>query len=185
MKKQAGIAFADTTQATGWQRFVMRMRLSVIGNNPVVILVSGIFHFCLIVCPLFLLPHVLLLEGGTGIRLWAWPEAVSHVLTEIVLLCGVFFLLRRLFVERVRAISSLRDYFFLILTLAPFLTGYLAYYQVYDYDFMLLLHMLSAEILLIVIPFTMPVHMVYFVAARFFQKSEYSLRAVNRKPVQS
>ncbi|MEM5790418.1 MAG: hypothetical protein AAGU11_24110, partial [Syntrophobacteraceae bacterium] len=58
------------------------------------------------------------------------------------------------------------DYFLLLLTMAPFVTGFLAYRQIGPYEVMLIAHILTAEILLIAIPFTKLGHAVLFFFTR-------------------
>jgi len=54
-----------------------------------------------------------------------------------------------------RHISGFEDYLVWALTLAPILTGYLAYHRLLlPYDAMLGVHILSVELLLVVFPFT-------------------------------
>jgi hypothetical protein len=93
-------------------------------------------------------------------------------MTVIVLLCGLFFLGRRLFLARVRVLTTAYDYLMLLVTMAPFLTGFLAYHQWFDYRTLIFLHILAGEVMLIVIPFH-GWHMIFFLY-RFFIDSEYS-----------
>ena len=137
-------------------------------------IVTSIFHVCLIAAPLFLLGHNILLNQSWGLSLFSLPESFSDVLTLVVLIGGAYFLGRRLFLARVRAISSIYDYIILLIAVAPFLTGFLAYHQWLDYRTVIFLHILSGELMLITIPFTKLGHMLFFFLYRFFIGSEYS-----------
>ena len=143
-------------------------------TEPVLTIVTSVFHVCLIAVPLFLLGHNILLDQSWGLSLFSLPESLSDFLTFIVLVCGVYFLYRRLFLARVRAISSVYDYLILIIVIAPFLTGFLAYHQWLDYETIIFLHILSGELMLITIPFTKLGHMLFFFLYRFFIGTEYS-----------
>jgi hypothetical protein len=66
------------------------------------------------------------------------------------------------------------------LVIAPFLTGFLAHEAIYDYNILIFLHILSAEILLILIPFSKFFHMVFFFIGRFLVINEHSLGTPNR-----
>jgi nitrate reductase gamma subunit len=81
-------------------------------------------------------------------------------------------LLRRVAKPEVRILTTGWDYFLILLTIAPYLTGFLAKHQAGDYETMLTLHILLSEILLIVIPFSKLGHMVLFFATRFVIGSE-------------
>ena len=137
-------------------------------------IVTSVFHVCLIAAPLFLLGHNILLNQSWGLSLFSLPESFSDVLTLVVLIGGAYFLGRRLFLARVRAISSIYDYIILLIAVAPFLTGFLAYHQWLDYRTVIFLHILSGELMLITIPFTKLGHMLFFFLYRFFIGSEYS-----------
>ncbi len=118
--------------------------------------------------------HNILLDQSWGFSLLSLPESIADVLTVVVLVCAAFFLSRRLFLSRVRAISTFYDYLVLLIAVAPFLTGYFAYHQWFDYDTVMTLHILAGEIMLITIPFTKLGHMLFFFLYRFLIGSEYS-----------
>jgi len=143
-------------------------------TDPVFTIVTSVFHVCLIIVPLFLLGHNILLDQAWGFSLFSLPESLSDFLTFIVLVCGVYFLYRRLFLARVRALTTAYDYITLLIAIAPFLTGFLAYHQWVDYETTILIHILSGELMLITIPFTKLGHMLFFFLYRFFIGTEYS-----------
>lgn len=143
-------------------------------TDPVLTIVTSVFHVCLIIAPLFLLGHNILLDQAWGLSLFSLPESLTNVLTWVVLISGAYFLSRRLFLTRVRTITTAYDYLVLLIAIAPFLTGFLAYHQWLDYNTVILLHILSGELMLITIPFTKLGHMLFFFLYRFFIGSEYS-----------
>ncbi|MBI4633196.1 MAG: hypothetical protein HY742_04835 [Deltaproteobacteria bacterium] len=149
-------------------------------TDPLMMIVTSAFHVCLILAPIFLLAHNVLLDQSWGIGLWSFPESFTDWLTIVVLICVAFFLMRRLFLARVRAITSFYDYFVLLIAAAPFLTGYLAYHQWFDYRTVMILHILTAELMLITVPFTKLGHMLFFFLYRFLIGSEYSFTRGSR-----
>jgi len=96
------------------------------------------------------------------------------MLTACVIICGIIFVLRRLLSDRVRSITTPYDYVILCLAMLPFVTGFLAYHQLFNYQIMVIAHMISGELMLIAIPYTKLVHMIYFFLNRCFIGSEYS-----------
>jgi hypothetical protein len=62
----------------------------------------------------------------------------------------------------------------LLIAVAPFLTGYFAYHQWFNYDTVMALHILSGEAMLITLPFTKLGHMLFFFLYRFLIGNEYS-----------
>jgi nitrate reductase gamma subunit len=143
-------------------------------TDPLVTIVTSVFHVFLILVPLFLLGHNILLNQSWGLSPWSLPEFITDILTLVVLICVAFFLGRRLFLSRVRVITSLYDYAILLIALAPFLTGYLAYHQWFHYDTVMTVHILTGEVMLITIPFTKLGHMLFFFLYRFLIGNEYS-----------
>jgi len=143
-------------------------------TDPLVTIVTSVFHVFLILVPLFLLGHNILLNQSWGLSLWSLPESITDILTLVVLICVACFLGRRLFLSRVRVITSLYDYAVLLIALAPFLTGYFAYHQWFHYDTVMTVHVLAGEVMLITIPFTKLGHMLFFFLYRFFIGNEYS-----------
>ena len=154
---------------------------SVLASQPVLISVSILFHLLLFIVPLFLLAHNHLFERAVGLSLGSLPVPISDFLTSLFLICCLFFLSRRLFLKRVRAISSLSDYIILALVTIPFLTGYLAYHQIVDYKFIITVHMLAGEVMLVAAPFTKIFHMFFFFVGRFVLLNEHTLGSGSRK----
>jgi nitrate reductase gamma subunit len=143
-------------------------------------IMTSLFHVCLVVTPLFLLGHNILLDQAVGVSLWSLPEWMTDRLTLITLICAAYFAGRRLFLARVRILTTAYDYFILLIATGPFLTGYLAYNQWFDYPTVMTLHILSGEAMLIILPFTKLGHMLFFFLYRFFIGSEYSFARGNR-----
>ena len=143
-------------------------------TSPLVTVVTSVFHVFLILVPLLLLGHNILLDQSWGLSLWSLPESVTDILTLVFLICAAFFLGRRLFLSRVWAITTLYDYVILLIAAAPFLTGYIAYHQWFNYDTVITLHILAGEVMLISIPFTKLGHMLFFFLYRFLIGNEYS-----------
>lgn len=137
-------------------------------RQPFFTLIGFMFHISLITVPLFLNAHNILWDEKFGISLWSIPDSISDILTIACILSGIFLLLRRAVKREVRILTEKRDYALIIITLLPFITGFLAYRQWGDYETILLLHIVTAEILLIIIPFTKLSHMIFFFFTRLF-----------------
>jgi len=141
--------------------------------NPIFTIISFTFHICLLITPVFLLAHNLLLEESWGIRLWTLPETVADIMSVVVILCCIYFLIRRFVSPVVNYVSSPSDIIFVLLVLAPFLTGFVAYHQLFAYKQILIFHILFGEIMLIAIPFSRLSHMLYFVFTRAYMGCEF------------
>ncbi len=162
------------------QRIALLKATSILGFGPFLAFVSLLFHLLLFAVPIFLLAHNILLQQALGISFFSFSEKTSDILTVFLIACVLVFLVRRLLIARVRSITSPYDYFILALASTPIITGFLAYHQIYNYKTVIIIHILSAELMLIAIPFTKLVHMVFFFLNRLFIESEYSLGPGNR-----
>lgn len=139
---------------------------SAMRRQPVFTLMFFLFHVCLLATPIFLNAHNVLWDEAFGMSPWSMPDEVADMATVVFLAAGLYLLGRRLIRPEVRVLTGVGDFVLLILTLLPFLTGFLAYHQWGPYEMIFLLHVLSAEVLLIIIPFTKLGHVVLFFFTR-------------------
>ena len=144
--------------------------------RPFFTLYSFLFHICLIVTPLFLAAHVALWDRAWGLSWWTLPEGVATFMTFVVLAAGLCFLLRRLADPTVRYVTGPGDFVLLAVVTAPFVTGLLAYYQVFDYRTVVTIHGWTGALWLAAIPFTRISHMLFFPLTRAYMGSEFGFR---------
>jgi nitrate reductase gamma subunit len=161
-------------------RPILSFQHSLMGQHPVMAVVSGLFHLGLFVGPLLAKGHNLLLRESLGFSLWSLPLAATDALTALVLAGVLFLLVRRVVVPRVRAVSGVSDYALLLLVAAPYLTGFIAYHQWLPYRTVITLHMLTGEAMLMAIPFTKLAHMVFFFFVRGFMGDEHNVGRSDR-----
>jgi formate hydrogenlyase subunit 6/NADH:ubiquinone oxidoreductase subunit I len=118
-----------------------------------------IFHFCLFVTPLWLSGHIMLLSES---RLrWDWaalPDAWADRMTLLVMAIALFFLIRRAFFPGVRSFSSARDFWIILLTALPFVSGYFLTHGTLDSikfvsDNIRTFHVLSGEAMIVMAAF--------------------------------
>jgi len=142
-------------------------------RHPVLTIITFAFHTCLLITPTFLLAHAVLWKKAWNVRWWTLPESLADVMTLMVIIGCVLFLIRRLTIKEVRYLSSASDYVLLAIVATPFLTGFLAYHQVSNYRVMIILHIVSGIIMLMTIPFTRLIHMLFSVFTRAYMGSEF------------
>ncbi|MCF8068025.1 MAG: respiratory nitrate reductase subunit gamma [Desulfobacterales bacterium] len=180
LSKKAGIVHYKTIPAQKTPEsavqlpFMARVKLTILGVSPVTVITSTVFHVLLIITPIFLVAHGVLTDVAWGFSIPAFSEGFSDFLTIVVMICGAYFLLRRIFSARVRAITTLYDYIIWVIAFAPFITGFMAYHHMFNYNVMITLHIFFGGLMLIAIPFTKLVHMFYFFINRFLMKSEHT-----------
>lgn len=140
--------------------------------RPAFTFLTYVFHFCLLVTPIFAVGHVLLWRESWGISWWYLPDAWTTAMTIIVVVSVLILAVRRIADPTVRYVTSWTDYALLIIVGAPFVTGLMAYYQLFDYKTVVIIHMWTGAIWLAVIPFTRIVHMLFFPFSRGYMGSE-------------
>lgn len=153
-----------------------------VAKNPVFMPLVYIFHICLIIVPVWLAGHIALWEESRfG---WSWaalPDAWADWMTLTLIAISVFFLLRRLISPDIRLLSSPSDYGLIVVTALPFVTGYFLTHGTLDGiaflgDNMPLLHLLSGELMLILIPLTRLSHAFLFFFSRAATAVEFARR---------
>ena len=141
--------------------------------RPAFTALSFLFHICLILTPILTVAHVMLWRESWGVSWWALPDTLSKVMTIIVIVGALTFLLRRIANPTVRFVTSKSDFILVVLVLAPFATGLMAYYQVFDYQTIVIIHMWTGAIWMAMIPFTRIAHMLFFPLTRAYMGSEF------------
>ena len=96
------------------------------------------------------------------------PNLWADVMSVILIVAIIFLTIRRVVRSEVRIITGAWDYILLGITALPFLTGLLAFHQLGPYEPLMIAHVLTGELLLILIPFTKLGHMLLFFFTRAF-----------------
>lgn len=126
---------------------------------------SFLMHIGVIIIPVFLADHVALWGAFLGVELPTIGRGLADILTLLTVACGSLLLILRVFRARHRLVSRPSDYFLLIALLLPFICGYLASHPTvnpFPWNATMLVHILSAELLFVLIPFTKLAHVVLF-----------------------
>jgi nitrate reductase gamma subunit len=128
-----------------------------------------VFHIGLAIVVILFAPHIKLIQSLIGL---SWPSLPSQFIdaTAVVTLAALLLML----VDRInnpakRFLSTFGDYASWTLTFLPVLTGLLATkHLLFSYTWMLALHILSVELLLIFIPFTKLIHVFTLWGSRWY-----------------
>jgi nitrate reductase gamma subunit len=132
-------------------------------NRVVLSVTSIVFHVAIIVVPLFLAGHIALIARGTGLSWPALPHAVADVLTFVALGAAVALVVQRALARASRSLSRFQDYAIPLAIAIPFASGLFVMHPTWSpfaFDVALLVHVLSADILLILVPMTKISHCV-------------------------
>ncbi|MEW6443796.1 MAG: hypothetical protein AB1640_22870 [bacterium] len=156
-KSGAGSGSGDAEARQGLLRSALRRAVSGCRGwaeaNPASTLLSSVFYLCLFVTPLFAAGHVLSWTESWGVSWWSLPQRWSNVMSLAVAGIGLLLFLARILDPAARRITSAADHLVPAFLVAPFVTGLLAYYQVFEYRTTLTIHIVTGALWLVVIPF--------------------------------
>ncbi len=145
-------------------------------THPGMTFLIFIFHICILLPLFFLEAHNMILKERWGFSFCTIPDSVSDILTIAVLLSTLFLVFRRIRFDEVRILTRASDYLVLLIAVAPFFTGFLAYHQISNYPFWMIAHIISGEIMLIAIPFTKLSHCFLFFLTRAQIGMDYGIK---------
>ena len=124
---------------------------------------SVTFHVGLILTPLFLGAHIVLWKRGLGV---GWPGLTQYPadgLTILTIVAGIALIIGRVANPFSRQISRFQDFALPPLLLVPFISGFLALHPLLSplpYNLAMLIHVLSGDLIFVLIPFTKLAHCV-------------------------
>lgn len=145
-------------------------------QQPLFSLAVFLFHAIFLILPFLLSAHNILLQNAWGFSLPSISDSTADLLTIVFIISAALLMWRRIARPEVRFLSTWWDYTLLILSSLPFITGFLAYHQIGPYKVIIVLHLLSAELLLILLPFSKLAHMILYFFTRSFIGFEMGAR---------
>lgn len=141
----------------------------MVKRAPVSYIGGYIFHIGLAIVVFLFAPHIKFIESVLGISWPGLPSQVIDLAAVITLVAMVVVLVDRITKPVKRYLSTLEDYVAWTVTFLPVLTGYLAVkHLLLPYTTMLALHILSVEILLVILPFTKLFHAFTVFGSRWY-----------------
>ena len=155
-------------------------------RRPVYSLVSILFHIGLIAVPIFLSAHVRLWENSTGLSWWTLPHGWADALTLLTIACGILLFIGRTSSATSRFLSRKQDYLWPVLLMIPFLTGYVCASMTMSptvYQVCLLTHLVSAELIFVLIPFSKIAHCVIMPLSQFIIALAWKFPAHVNEPI--
>jgi nitrate reductase gamma subunit len=141
-------------------------------------LASILFHLSIIVVPIFRGAHILLWERGVGLAWPAIPQSWADYLTLAAIATAIVLLARRAFVPLTRSLSRVQDYVLPLVIAVPFASGYLAMHpgvNPFDYNATMLVHVMSGNLIFILIPFSKLSHLVLFPSSQVISEMGWHL----------
>jgi nitrate reductase gamma subunit len=146
---------------------------------PFNVVIGTVWHIGFFIALLLFIPHIELIYSVLGIRWPGLPNPVVDAVTAITILAMIGALIHRLRNPVMKHISTFEDYLVWTVTFLPLITGYIAYHRMINpYPLALGLHILAAEIFLIVLPFTKLTHMFTVFIARWYNGAIFGRKGV-------
>lgn len=142
--------------------------------------VSGYaWHIALFVTVLFFTPHILFFESVLGFRWPSLPNGIVVFSGAVALALLIALLIRRMMNPVQRLISTFDDYFSVVLTMLPLVTGLLAFAHIgARYETLLAIHLLSVEAMFVWFPFGKLLHTALTFPARYQAGTSFGRRGV-------
>ena len=150
------------------------------------------FHIGFLLTLFFFVPHVLFfadisrglfgtdLHGLTGLSWPTLPNGIITLLSAVSLAALLAVLVHRIVNPVKRLISNFDDYFSWFVTIAPLVSGMLAYSHVgAPYQTLLALHLLSVNLLLVWFPFGKLMHSFTIFATRSVQGMQFERKGAS------
>ena len=146
---------------------------------PVSYIGGFIFHIGLAIIVFLGAPHIMLITSLTGLSWPGLPAQFIGLASVVTMAAMVLMLVDRINKPTKRFLSTFEDWFTWAVTFLPVLTGWMAVqHLLLPYTTMLALHILSVEILLVVLPFTKLFHAFTLFGSRWYNGSANARKGV-------
>jgi len=125
-------------------------------------LTTLLFHVGVILVPIFLAGHIELWRAALGVSWPALPNSLATTLTLIVVVAAVAVVIERAASSESRNLSRFQDYALPLFIAVPFFSGFLVMHPAWNpfsRDPVLLIHILSGDLLMFLVPLTKISHM--------------------------
>ena len=156
---------------SGWHTLLSRSLPppGMLRRAPLTYLGSYVFHIGMAIAVFFFMPHIELIRGLFGLSWSGLPNSLIDVATIAAILAMVALLVGRFADPVKRLLSGMGDWLAWTLTFTPLATGYAAYHHWFaNYTLTLAVHVLSIELLLVLLPFSKLFHVFSLFLARWY-----------------
>lgn len=140
-----------------------------LGNRLLFSLTTLVFHVSIILVPLFLAGHIAIWAPVLGFRLPALPNSLATLLTAAAIVTALALVAERIASRATRVLSRFQDYALPLVVAVPFASGFLVMHppwNPFSYEATLLVHVMSANFVLVLIPITKLSHVVLLPATQ-------------------
>lgn len=154
---------------TVFRRSLPPKDMGMLKKAPVSYLGGYVFHGGLFIVVFLFAPHIKLIQSLTGLSWPGLPSQFVDLVAVVTIAAMVVVLVDRINKPVKRFLSTFEDWFTWTVTFLPVLTGWLAVrHLLLPYTTMLAIHILTVEILLVVLPFTKLFHAFTLWGSRYY-----------------
>lgn len=156
---------------SGWRTIVSRSLPppGMLRRAPLTYLGGYVFHIGMAIAVFFFVPHIELFRGLLGLHWPGLPNSLVDIAALAAIVALVAVLIGRLTNPVKRLLSGAGDWLAWALTFAPLVTGYAAFHHLFEnYSLTLAVHILSVELLLVLLPFSKLFHVFGLFIARWY-----------------
>lgn len=161
----------QNSTGSGWRTIFTRSLPppGMLRRAPLTYLGGYVFHIGMAIAVFFFVPHIELFRDLLGLRWPGLPNPLIDVASIAAILALMALLVGRLVDPVKRLLTNAGDWLAWALTFVPLVTGYAAYHHLFEnYTLTLALHILSVELLLVVLPFSKLFHVFSLFVARWY-----------------
>jgi nitrate reductase gamma subunit len=180
--RKANLAEAKGSEmASGLRTMVTRSfpDASTFKRSSFTIVAGYIFHIGLFVTILFFAPHILLIKNVIGFGWPSMPTQIVDALTVVSIIALLAILAHRFNNKVLRFLTNKEDLLVWFVTIAPLVTGYMAFHRIAMPGSMMIgIHILSVELLMVLLPFTKLMHTFTLFLARWYNGAISGYRGV-------
>ena len=142
---------------------------STFQRSTFTVVAGYIFHIGLFVTIFLYAPHILMFKEVVGFGWPSLPTPVVDAMAVVTIIALLAVLAHRMRDNVLRFLTTKEDYIVWLVTIAPLITGYIAFHRIgMTAPTLLAIHILSVELLLVVFPFTKLMHTFTVVLSRWY-----------------
>jgi len=180
--RKSSIAEAKGSEMSSGMRTVVSRSIpdsDTFKRSTFTIVAGYIFHTGLFVTILLYAPHILLIKDITGFGWPSLPTPIVDAFAVITIIALLAVLAHRLSNNVLKYLTNFEDLFVWFVTIAPLVTGYIAFHRIGMTGPTLLgIHILSVELLMVVFPFTKLMHAFTLFMSRWYNGAISGYRGV-------
>ena len=182
MGRKPNLAEARGSEMAGGLGTMVRRSLPDAGTlrrSSLTIITGWVFHLGLFIVIFLFVPHILVFEQALGLSWPGLPSNIVDAVAVVTILALMVKLIHRLRDPVLRLLSKFDDHLSWFVTILPVITGWLAFHRIgAPPPTLIAIHILSVELLMVLLPFTKLAHAFTLWMARWYNGAIAGYRGV-------